>query len=70
MYAVVQLATSLRRDEVDKIDRMTVSLGKSRWRRAGTLRAMLRFAIEREDEFIEWMRTEHERPYVGPDGEA
>lgn len=65
MYGIVQLATSLRREEVDRIDVAGARIGAQRFRRAGTLRAMLRFALEHEDEFVAWMEETEGKPLGG-----
>lgn len=65
MYGVVQLATSLRREEVDRVDVIGARIGSQRFRRAGTLRAMLRFALEHEDQFVQWMEETEGKPFGG-----
>jgi len=61
----VKLVTSLRRDEVDKIDSLGVRLGNDRYRRAGTLRAMLRFALANEEQFVKEFKEQEGKPIEG-----
>jgi len=58
----VALSTSLLRDEVDRVDEVTVMLGTSRWQRAGTLRAMLRFALANRTDFLVWYQATEGQP--------
>jgi hypothetical protein len=69
MYGAVQLATSLLRKEVDRIDVISARLGNTRWRRAGTLRAMLRFALAHEDQMVSWFEETEGKPLAGGDGD-
>lgn len=63
--AIVQLVTSLRRDEVDEIERLATATGTRLFRRAGMLRAMLRFALHNQDEFRAWMKETDGKPEAG-----
>ncbi len=65
MYAVVRLMTSMRRDEVERIDKLSVATGNGRYHRAGVLRAMLRFVLDREEEFLVWFKEEDGKPVEG-----
>ena len=67
MYNVVQLMTSMRRDEVDRIEVIGARIGAAKYRRAGTLRAMLRFALDHEEKFVEWMEETDGKPLNGGD---
>ena len=54
---VVKVTTSLRGDEVKDVDRIKHLFGGNRYGRAGALRAMLRFALENEAEFLAWFNA-------------
>lgn len=69
---IVPLSTSLRNDEVATIDRLTLTLEErlddgQKPTRAGTLRALLRFALENRDEFVEQMVAEQHQSVRPPE---
>lgn len=66
MYNVVRLTTSLPRGEVDRIDRLEkVVDGNLVVRRARILRAMLRFVLDHEEQFLDWFSDVNGQPVEG-----